>query len=221
MLWIKTANEVAVDSPDHLYPEGTKNDNTTSELFIDEVEYFFKTCRGKANINFMDLGCAGGQLVVDFAKRGHLAVGLEGSDYNIKNNGWNWPEYYQKNLFTCDITKPYEVYNDNERVYFDMITAWEVIEHISEKELYNVFFNIACNLKNNGIFVASISTQEGVNSVTGHVLHQSVHDKETWGEMFRDYLLTGTGLCAYPYFFRRKVRNIRSSLYVTLIKTGI
>ena len=37
MISLKTDYPVAYDSPDHLYPWGTKNDNSTDIGFIDEI----------------------------------------------------------------------------------------------------------------------------------------------------------------------------------------
>ena len=49
---------------------------------------------------FLDLGCSGGQLVIDYIDRGHLGIGLEGSNYSVINKRANWPKYHNKNLFT-------------------------------------------------------------------------------------------------------------------------
>ena len=104
---------IAYDSPDHLIPHGTKNDNYTNEDFINEVHEYFKLNHELDKIKFMDLGCSGGQLAVDFHERGNISIGLEGSDYSLKHERANWPKYYEKVLFTCDITKPYKIVNDN------------------------------------------------------------------------------------------------------------
>jgi len=64
-LKIITEFPVAYNSPDHIVPVGTKNDNSTDSEYIMEVENFFKN----EKINIMDIGCAGGQLAVDFYNR--------------------------------------------------------------------------------------------------------------------------------------------------------
>jgi SAM-dependent methyltransferase len=101
MISLITNYPIAYDSPDHIFPWGTMRDNSSSSDFIEEMEKHFS----KQPIKMMDLGCSGGQLVVDFHNRGHLAVGLEGSDYSVKIQRANWPEWYNKILFTCDLTK--------------------------------------------------------------------------------------------------------------------
>ena len=75
MFQVNTKFPVAIDSDDHKYPEGVFYDNRVNLTFIESVEHFF----GK-KINFMDQGCAGGALVLEMNRRGHFAVGLEGSD---------------------------------------------------------------------------------------------------------------------------------------------
>jgi 2-polyprenyl-3-methyl-5-hydroxy-6-metoxy-1,4-benzoquinol methylase len=155
MISVITKHTIAYDSPDHLLPWGTMRDNTTSPEFIEEMENNFP----KLKLNVMDLGCSGGQLAVDFHNRGHLAVGLEGSDYSIKHQRANWPEWYNKVLFTCDVAKEYQVNNNNEPILFDLITAWEVVEHIAPGDLQMFFNQVAKHLAPDGIFLASISTK--------------------------------------------------------------
>ena len=71
---------VAYESKDHTEPWGTKGDNNTSLPYIEEIEKHF----GGKKINFLDIGCSGGQLVVDLHNRGHKSIGIEGSDYSAK-----------------------------------------------------------------------------------------------------------------------------------------
>ncbi len=116
---LKTKYPVAISSPDHTHPWGTKRDNSTKAAFITEVETYF----GGKKLTFLDLGCSGGQLTIDCNKRGHAAVGLEGSDYSVKNGRANWPQYYNKCLFTCDVCKPFKLLFDGAPAQFDCITA--------------------------------------------------------------------------------------------------
>ena len=44
-------------------------------------------------IKVLDLGCAGGGMVHDFLDGGHVAVGLEGSDYCLKNQKFENPYF--------------------------------------------------------------------------------------------------------------------------------
>ena len=214
MISIKTKFPIALDSPDHLYPWGTKNDNSTNIGFIDDISNFCKQ-NGKSNFNFLDLGCSGGQLVIDVLNRGNLAIGLEGSDYSIINKRANWPKYYNKNLFTCDITKKYELFNNNLLIKFDIISAWEVIEHIAENDLISFFTHISNNLNSGGIFCGSISQKEEV--LEGYKLHQTVWDELTWYSNLPS-ILDGLNLKLYNYPFKNKVREDYGSFHIILLK---
>src|SRR5689334_16808285 len=79
-LWCEKT--LADDSLDHIEPRGTANDNTHWVPFVARCEAYF----GFRDLRYLDLGCAGGGLVFDFAVRRHLAVGLEGSDYSLKRS---------------------------------------------------------------------------------------------------------------------------------------
>ena len=165
---------VAYDSPDHQFPWGTKRDNTTDIGFIQEVEQFF----GK-KFKTLDIGCSGGQLTIDFNNRGHTAIGIEGSDYSVKHARANWPLWHNICLFTCDAAKPYIIKDDNDTpAIFDLITAWEVVEHIHPDSLQQFFTNITNHLGEDSIFCASIAPIPDI--IDGHVLHQSVFSREVW-----------------------------------------
>lgn len=206
-----TENPIAYESPDHIVPTGTKNDNYSNEAYVNEVETLFKNQK----LHVMDIGCAGGQLAVDFHKRGHLAVGLEGSDYNIKHGLHNWPEYHNKVLFTADITKPFQVTNGEERVLFDLISAWEVVEHIGWNDLEKMFANVFANLKDDGLFIASINTGADVRVDENgklHFLHQSVFPEQFW----REHILNKYEVLEYP--FKNRVRTMANYFCVAIKK---
>jgi 2-polyprenyl-3-methyl-5-hydroxy-6-metoxy-1,4-benzoquinol methylase len=209
-LKIITEFPVAYNSPDHIVPVGTKNDNSTDSEYIMEVENFFKN----EKINIMDIGCAGGQLAVDFYNRGHLSVGIEGSDYNIKHKQFNWPTYHEKVLWTADLTKPFKMVDENNnRVFFDLISAWEVVEHIHPNDLDNFFDNILSQLKPDGIFISSVNMgPDDRIDKNGNVihLHQSVFPEKHWKEK----ILSKRIVESYP--FVNKVRNSLNSFYMTM-----
>ena len=112
MITLEAAKQVADDSPDHICPVGAIRDNFTSQGLIAEVKDGFDD----EQISMLDLGCAGGQFVVDFIKEGDIGVGLEGSSNSLTGVGKdNWDKYHNKNLFLCDITKDYQLYQENKR----------------------------------------------------------------------------------------------------------
>ena len=127
MFRVETEFPIAFDSPDHLMPWGTKRDNHSSTSFIQESIAHFKMDR---SVKFMDLGCSGGGLVKEWLTYTNFAIGLEGSDYSLKHKRASWPELYKRNLFTCDISRPYKVSYNSQVYKCDLISAWEVVEHI-------------------------------------------------------------------------------------------
>lgn len=154
MIEVKTDHPLAVDIVDHIYPDGILFDNNSNFDYIGEVEQSFSGRKLKV----LDLGCAGGQLAVDFFNRGHKSVGIEGSDYAITYRLHNWPGYHNKCLFTADLRFPFEIIEDGEPMKFDFINSWEVFEHIPHKSLETFFYNIQRHLHPDGLFVGSVAT---------------------------------------------------------------
>ena len=226
MIKIITEHPVAYESPDHLYPWGTKRDNFTNENFVNEIDNYFNN----QSFNFLDLGCSGGQLVIDMLglHDENISIGLEGSDYSIKHQRANWPQYHNKNLFTCDITKPFNIVNDNINVKFNLITAWEVLEHIHPDDLDGVFQNIFNHLDDDGIFAGSINM--GSDAPNGVELHLTRQPPSYWEDVFtrNNLKMVGPGefdnppgQYAHHYLFTHRVRgrNNGCSFWTTLKKT--
>ena len=200
MTQVVTSNPVAVNSPDHINPYGTSRDNSTNLKFVKEI----KDKHGHP-INFLDIGCSGGQLVVDFHITGNFAIGLEGSDYSVKHERANWPVYHNKILFTCDCSKPFFILDDDGFfIQFDVITAWEVIEHFSPHDLSQVFLNISNHLKPGGSFYGTINPEPD----TAGPWHQSVFSKTEWlSNKLNDHsLLLDTQLVLKKYSLKEVVR---------------
>jgi 2-polyprenyl-3-methyl-5-hydroxy-6-metoxy-1,4-benzoquinol methylase len=177
---LSTEYPVAVESHDHIFPLGTAQDNTRYPRFIARCEEVL----GEP-LRALDLGCAGGGLVLDFLSNGHEAMGLEGSDYPKKNQQFQW-RWLRDRLFTCDITKSFTISNTKgDQASFDVISMWEVLEHIEERDLSHLFDNIKKHLSSRGIFCASVATFECADPVTGAVWHKTVKPKSWWHEQLR------------------------------------
>lgn len=177
---LRTAHPVAVDSLDHLNPVGAVQDNTRHPRFFRACERHF----GRA-IRYLDLGCSGGGLVFDALLRGHHAVGLEGSDAPLKAQRAEW-RTIPAHLFTCDIRKPFGIFEKETgaAVRFDVISLWEVIEHIDESDLPQLFANVHAHLAAGGIFVGSVSTVPEILA-NGVDLHRTVRPRDWWAAVFR------------------------------------
>ncbi len=182
MFEVKCVKNLAEESPDHMNPHGTKFCGTSSELLKNELETLFPDA-----FNLLSLGCSGGRWVRELLGWGHEAVGLEGSDYHASYGTASWGELHGKNLFTCDISYPFEILKDGRLRQFDIITLFDVFEHITEAGLVTLCDNIVHHLREHGIVIATICLRPSPHPVTGVELHQTVQSKEWWLSFFRRY----------------------------------
>lgn len=172
---------IAENSPDHISPRGTKQDNSHNPLFNKKLYALF----ANKPLQVLDFGCAGGAFVKSCIDDGHSAVGLEGSDYSQKTGRAEWGTI-PDNLFTCDITANFQikstVEDSSEETKFDVITAWEFMEHISGEDLAMVCDNAIRHLKEGGLWIMSIAD---FDEIVGKInYHQTVQSKEWWLEFF-------------------------------------
>lgn len=173
MIRIVTDAPIAVESYDHIVPKGTMRDFTKNGAYIRELIRHVGP-----DIKYLDLGCAGGGFVVQMLNAGGFAVGIDGSDYCLARKQFGWGEY-PDNFFTADLTKPFKFENeDGSQFQFDVLSAFDVLEHIHEADLPQLCANIHNNLKPNGRFIASIATFEDEN------YHVTLKEKPWWLELF-------------------------------------
>jgi len=175
---VVTEKPVAQDSPDHVAPWGTKQDNSTNLPFNCKLARWIRP----ASLRVLDLGRAGGGFVKSVLDIGCLAVGIEGSDYSKIRARAEWATIPHR-LFTADITEPFQVTagrpgEAKTPLRFSVITAWEVIEHIRAKQLSAVFRNFDAHLEPNGVVIMSVSPRADV--VDGVVYHQTVEGRDWW-----------------------------------------
>lgn len=173
---LKTSKKIAVDSLDHILPRGTINDNTQKIRFVESCEkYLGRKC------SYLDLGCAGGGLVKNFLELDNFSIGIEGSDICFKEKKAEWARI-PTHLFTADISKKFTCLDSktSDNFLFDIIGAWEVLEHIHESSHDQLFNNIASHLKSNGFFVASIS-------VINVIHHVCVKNERWWLDRFKKF----------------------------------
>lgn len=170
---VETDFPVAVASRDHTHPHGTKKDNSRWRRFNEKLYALLP----KNPVRVLDLGCSGGGFVKDCLDDGHLAVGIEGSDYSLLNRRAEWATI-PANLFTADITRPFSIREDGRAAMFDCVTSWEVMEHIAEEGLSQLFENISSHLAQGGVWVMSVSTNDEFHHIT-------VRDRPWWLERLR------------------------------------
>lgn len=179
MTWyLKTDSPIALNNPDTIQPLGAMRDNTVNHKFNWKLYDLFPNKK----IAVLDLGCAGGGFVKSILFEGHVAVGLEGCDYNKVNKKMEWTDI-PDNLFTCDVARPFLLNQGGDKPYkFNAVTAWEFFEHLDERELDICMENIRQHLKPGGLLICSISN---FSSSYGSVqYHKTVQDEAWWNEFF-------------------------------------
>ena len=172
-LFIEAASPIAFDSLDHIHPAGTIIDNTFCRSFVISCQKYFK----KKN-SYLDLGCAGGGLVRNFLEQKSFSIGVEGSNVSYLKGRAEWSRI-PEHLFTGDITKPFNIKSlkNNTNFKFDVIGAWEVMEHLPEKLIPEFCKNVVNHLSDDGIFTASVAT----HPLTQHIC---LHEEDWWIETF-------------------------------------
>ena len=180
---LRTEHPVALNADDHTHPRGSIQDNSRNPRFNHKL---YALLEFRDDISLLDLGCAGGGLVRSFLEDGYVAIGLEGSDVSKKARSGEW-DTIPYHLFTCDITKPFQIYIRNRMpVMFDVVTAWEVFEHIREDDLGPLIENILRHLKPRGYLICSIDMLPDGNPLSGTVYHHTLHSKEWWEKILRN-----------------------------------
>jgi SAM-dependent methyltransferase len=197
MIKIET-NHPNAQGPDFDFPsQGASQNNHSNSVYLSELE----RVTNKSDFSYLDLGCAGGQSVVDVFLKGNISCGIEGSDLDkmistsksrskpeprfigdtsevVGDVHDNWLNYKDKCLFKADITKPFRLLNDNNEVQkFDVITAWDVLEHPKPFDIPQVIENIKLHLEDDGIFICLINTVPGTH-------HQCIKPEKWWLDIF-------------------------------------
>lgn len=179
-------------SPDYYKPNGAHYDNNSSPELLIEFEALYP------QFKLLDLGCAGGQFVIDAVNRGHYAIGLDGCDHPLNEMtaaGYaNWTTYHEKILFNVDIVEKFEIFHHDQPVKFDIITMWEVIEHLRPHHLEKLFINIHKHLKDDGIFVLTVNILS--HQKDGEEYHQTICPRLIWEKYILDKFFH-----VFPYDF--------------------
>lgn len=198
---VLTNHPVAVNSVDHQKPLGAKGDNNFNVKFNKKVLKVIKS----RPVYILDIGCAGGAMVRTFVEMGQVAIGIEGSNYNLIHRTNEWP-HIPDYLFTADATKPFTVTNSSGRVKFDLVTAWEFWEHIETNDLAMVIKNIKRHLKPGGLMIGTINTKPSARPE----YHRTVREPAFWIGLFEK---KGFNYCTdlYNYFDPDWVRKCRGS----------
>jgi 2-polyprenyl-3-methyl-5-hydroxy-6-metoxy-1,4-benzoquinol methylase len=178
---MSTDYPVAADSDDHKVPRGSLRDNSANRAFNARLYAWHDD---RPDLTVLDIGCAGGGFVRSVLEDGRVAVGVEGSDASRRAQSGEWATC-PHHLFTADIGRPFRLSNpDGTPARFDVVTAWEVLEHLPEDRIPMLLGNIRDHLKPGGHFIGSVDTVPDGNPLTGAVYHLTMQPKSWWLAQF-------------------------------------
>ena len=181
VMHLHTLYPIAIESNDHLSPDSTTEGVSRPTLFVQDCIRVLGL-----QMKCLDLGTGGAGLVYEFAMNQVLAVGIDGSDFCRVNKIGYWP-LLPNNLFTCDITRHFRFLSRESGTpsTFELITSWEVLEHIAEDDLPGLFENIAAHIGKDGYFIGSISQLE-YRDTAGIPYHVTLQSKKWWKQKFAE-----------------------------------
>ena len=181
VMHLETCHPIAIGSNDHLSPDSTTEGVARPTLFVQDCLRVLGS-----EMKSLDLGTGGAGLVYEFAMNQVLAVGIDGSDFCRVNKIGYWP-LLPNNLFTCDITKRFRFLSRESEtpLTFELITSWEVLEHIAEEDLPGLFENIGAHIGKGGYFIGSISRVEYLDKA-GVPYHVTLQTREWWKRKFSE-----------------------------------
>jgi SAM-dependent methyltransferase len=193
---VKCEKLLADDSLDHLEPRGTAQDNTHWTPFVARCEAYF----GFRDLRYLDLGCAGGGLVFDFAVRRHFAIGLEGSDYSLLRKRAEWASI-PKNLYTGDMTRWFRIVEraTGAPMLFDVIGIWDALEHLEAERLPTFFDNVSTHLAADGLLCGTVSTRAARTSPSGGNHHATVRPRSWWEAEFAAHGFVSTPTSVFKF----------------------
>lgn len=207
---VVTEYPVAFQSADHLNPHGTAKNFKTNYGFVMEMRHRFG---GVGSV--LDLGCSSGRMIANFDSVGWRAVGLEGSDFSKKHQRACWNTHADRCLFTADIGQPFSVFDPDGPVKFDVITSWDVVEHLTSEQLAQLALNIRQHSHAGTLLIITTdNTSEKPDGVELHVTRWERSEWLTWFtlnlpefelcEPLRPHQMVRRSARGFNFFLKRK-----------------
>jgi len=164
------------------FREGTRDHDVSQN-----IDALLRHIHGPAPLHILDFGCGPGRDLQTFARMGHVAVGLDGSQAFARmarqDSGC---EVWQQDFLQLDLP--------TER--FDGIFANAVLFHIPVQELPRVLKQLHATLKPGGVLFSSNPRGENQEGWSGQ-RYGAYHDLEAWRT-----LLTAAGFVELEHYYR-------------------
>ena len=184
----KTLEQIAATTLGHYqqsaegFREGTRDHDVSQN-----IDALLRHIQGTAPLTVLDFGCGPGRDLQTFTRRGHIAVGLDGSErFAQMAREDSGCEVLQQDFLKLDLPA--------ER--FDGVFANAVLFHIPKQELPRVLKQLHGTLKPGGVLFSSNprgENQEGWNGPR----YGSYHDLAAW-----QALLTAAGFVELEHYYR-------------------
>ncbi|GBF08530.1 putative S-adenosylmethionine-dependent methyltransferase [Aeropyrum pernix] len=134
--------------------------------FIRYVKFLLKN---KEDIRWLDIGCGLGYLVKEAMEEGIDAYGIEISDYALRN------AIIKERVKLGSITDiPFE------DEYFDVVSAFDVLEHIHPRDTFKALSEIHRVLKPKGILIMTTPNPCYIDSWIYDLTHINVRPPKYW-----------------------------------------
>jgi len=151
--------------------EGTRDHDVSQN-----IEALLHAIGGDGPHKILDLGCGPGRDLMDFKKRGHIAVGLDGcTRFCEMARAHSGSEVWEQNFLSLQLPDK----------AFDGVFANATLFHVPRNELPRVLSELRACLRPNGVLFSSNprgNDQEGWNGDR----YGSYHTLESWGRFLAD-----------------------------------
>lgn len=188
----------------------TGGDFHTNKVFINKIYSWFN----KTPLNILDIGCGGAALVEDFVKDGHNGIGLD-ANYNYRDHNVSAWGRIPDNLFVCDVGQKFhicETTNYTHLVMFDLVTSWELLEHIRPDDINAVMENIRRHTRVGAYFAGSASED------SDYKVHRLIRGMDWWTAKFSEFGFKPDDSFR-KHVGRNYVRNCPKSTYYFMRRT--
>lgn len=174
---VQTDYPVAFDSLDCTSPKGAAVDAFRNIRWNHLVAQHF----GGRQIFASDWGTSSGNVVLDWLRLGHRAIGLEGCPLPKETKREAWA-LIPDNLFTADISRPFQILWEGEPVRLQVMSSWDCFEHIPEERVPTLMDNIVKHMADDGLVLLNIPDVDAIED-----WHVNLKPREWWDETFARY----------------------------------
>ncbi|MGH7766676.1 MAG: class I SAM-dependent methyltransferase [Candidatus Binatia bacterium] len=162
--------------------QGTKDHDVSQN-----IEALLKYIEGTPPFTILDFGCGPGRDVKTFLKRGHIAIGLEGSARLAEMaRAHTGCEVWEQDFLKLDLPAS----------RFDGVFANAALFHVPSRELPRVLRELRATLKPGGVLFSSNPHGENEEGWQGQ-RYGTYHDLETWRRF-----VTNAGFDELTHYYR-------------------